>query len=96
MKWNFDQVRSVHTLEDAGTKLALIHLKRSAKGKKKFKVKTLVSFLYFSPTLQKQLERSKKEWKTTVRAFESKERAEDYVSRKKEEVLRFIRAREGA
>ncbi|MHC5035957.1 MAG: hypothetical protein ACYTHM_01460 [Planctomycetota bacterium] len=94
MKWNFDAVRSVHVLEDAGTQLARISLRQSSKGKELFRVKTLVSFLYFSPTRQKQLERSKKEWQVTVRKFPSREEAERHIQIKKEEVARFIRARE--
>ena len=96
MKWTFDSVRAVHSLEDGATRLGLITLRQSSKGKKKFRVKTLVSFLYYSPTRQKQLERAKKEWNTIVRTFPSREGADRYVATKKDEVLRFIRARESA
>jgi hypothetical protein len=94
MKWSFDNVRSVHVLEDAGTPLARIHVKKSEKGKGRFRVKTLVSFLYFSATRQKQLERAKKEWQVTVRRFESREDADRYIRTKKAEVERFIESRE--
>jgi hypothetical protein len=95
MKWTFDNVRSLHVLEDAGTPLAKIHLTKSEKGKGRFRVKTLVSFLYFSTTRQKQLERAKKEWQVTLRRFTSREEADRYIQTKKEEVKRFIEAREG-
>lgn len=94
MKWTFDTVRGIHTLEDSGSRLALIYIGRSSKGARKFKVKTLVSFLYFSPKVQKRLERSRKEWKTLVRKFDTQEEVDRYVDRKKDEVLRFIHARE--
>ncbi|GEM_PF-1385971 len=95
MEWTFDQVRNVHLFQDAGTQLAKIFLRRSEKGKKKFRVKTLVSFLYFSSRRQKQLERSRKEWATTNRAFDSREDAQRYIDRKKKDVARFIQQREG-
>lgn len=94
MKWSFDNVGGFHLLEDAGTPLAKIFLARSAKGKERFRVKTLVSFLYYSPARQKRLERAKKEWTVTVRRFDTREEADRYTAVKKDEVLRFIRDRE--
>ena len=95
MKWSFDNVRGIHVLDDAGVPLAKIYIRKSEKGKGFFRVKTLVSFLYFSPTRQKQLERAKKEWEVTVRRFPDREGADRYVKMKREEVKRFIEAREG-
>ena len=94
MKWTFDNIRSIHQLEDGETPLAKIFIKKSEKGKGLFRVKTLVSFLYFSATRQKQLERTKKEWQVTVRRFPTREDADRYIGTKKEEVARFIRSRE--
>ena len=94
MKWSFDNVRGFHYLEDAGAPLAKIYVSRSSKGKERIRVKTLVSFLYFSPARQKRLERTKKEWEVTVRKFDTREDADKYIECKRDEVLRFIRARE--
>jgi hypothetical protein len=95
MDWTFDPARNGYVLEDAGTHLARIFLKETSAPRNRFRVRTLVSFLYFSPPRQKRLERSRKEWVATVRKFPTRDQALRYVDAKKGEIVGFIRAREG-
>ena len=89
------QLAHAHVLEDAGTPLSKIFLRETKAPANKYRVKTLVSFLYFSPMAQRRLERAGKEWKVVDRKFKRRDDAERYVTRKKQEVLRFIKSREG-
>lgn len=96
MKWNVDLSRNTHILEDSGSHLAKVFLKETGAPRNRFRVKTLISFLYFSATRQKQLERAGRDWEVTVKKFDSLERAEKYIEVKKREVSRFIAQRESA
>jgi hypothetical protein len=95
LDWIFDPGHDGYVLEDAGTHLARIYLKETAAPKNRFRVRTLVSFLYFSPPRQKRLESSRKEWASTLRKFPTRDLALRYIDAKKGELVRFIRSREG-
>jgi len=94
MDWTFDHARNGYVLQDAGTPLARIYLKETGAPRNRFRVRTLVSFLYFSSPRQKRLERARKEWVATVRKFSTRDQALLYIDAKKTETVRFIRNRE--
>ena len=50
----------------------------------------------FGSRTQARLEKAKKEWKVGTRKFTDRDRALSYISCKQEEILRFVRSREGA
>ncbi|MCI0342526.1 MAG: hypothetical protein L0216_15525 [Planctomycetales bacterium] len=86
----------VHRLEDRGAVLALVSLRETKAPKNRWRVKSCVSFLYFGAARQRSLERSRKQWVVKTRRFPDRAAAEAHAGRKREEILRFVRAREKA
>jgi hypothetical protein len=96
MQWTNDHKNRLFRLEENGTDLARIHLAEKGKGPNPFRVKVLVSFIYFGRITQRRLEKANKEWKVTARKFADRDRALGYIRVKKKEIEEFIRQREEA
>lgn len=94
MQWTSDSRGSSHSLDDKGTELARMHLVDKPGRSNRFKVKVLVSFLYFGKRIQKKLEKSRKEWRAVTRKFRTEAEARKYIETKKDEITRFIAERE--
>ncbi len=94
MQWTSDTRGFSHSLDDNGTELARMHLADRPDRKNRFRVRVLVSFLYFGKRAQKRLERSRKEWKATTRKFPTEPEARKYIETKKAEIMRFVVQRE--
>ncbi len=96
MQWTSNSNGSLHSLDDENVCIARIHVGDNAGRKNRFKVKVLISFLYFGKAEQRRLERSSKEWKSLTRKFDTESGARTYVQKKKSEILGFIRQRENS
>jgi hypothetical protein len=96
MEWTFDSRSKTYRLLDDGLDLARIHIKEKAGTRRPFRVKVLVSFLYFGHNTQRRLEASRKEWKVTNRAFPDDAHARRYIAVKQNEIADFIQKRENA
>jgi len=96
MEWTFDSRDKTYRLLDDGLDLARIYIKEKAGTCRPFRVKVLVSFLYFGQGTQRRLEASRKEWKVTNRAFGDDPRARRYIAVKQKEIVDFIHKRENA
>lgn len=96
MHWTSDDRDRTFRLVDDDIDLARIHLSEKPGTARPFRVKVLVSFLYFGRITQRRLEKARKEWKVRRRDFPTEERALRYVERQKQDVLAFIRRREEA
>lgn len=94
MQWTSDTRGLSHALDDNGTELARMHLSDKPDRKNRFRVRVLVSFLYFGRRTQKRLERSRKEWKSITRKFPTEAEARKYMETKKAEITRFVIQRE--
>ena len=96
MQWTSNSSGSFSTLDDDNVCIARIHIGDKAGRKNRFKVKVLMSFIYFGKAEQRRLEKSSKEWKTLVRKFPSENSAKAYIETKKKEILKFIVQRENS
>ncbi len=96
MEWSADAHGELHRLEDRGAVLAMVSLKETKAPRNRFRVRSCVSFLYFGDARQRRLERSHKSWVVKTRRFADRASAEAHAGRKREEILRFVRAREKA
>ena len=92
MNWIYDSIVLEHKLVYEKSVLARIQIVANKKGG--FKVTTLISAIYFGARTQAQFERQKKEWVAYRKKFKDRSSANAYIGRKKEAVLRFVKARE--
>ncbi len=92
MNWKFEGLVQEHQLIFGKSILARIQYGPTRKGK--YFVTTLISGIYYSAHTQKKLEQEKKEWVAYRKKFKDKATAMTYINRKKDEVTRFITARE--
>jgi len=92
MRWKYSISVQEHQLVYQESVLARIQMLPKKRGG--YKVTTLISGIYFGAKKQKYLEKRNREWVAYRKKFHKKENAERYISRKKAEVLRFIKARE--
>lgn len=92
MNWKYDNIMQESQLLDGGSKLARILIIPQQKGG--VIVKSLVSFIYYGTRRQEKMEKQKKEWVARKRKFKERKDAQKYVEIKKEEIQRFILARE--
>ncbi len=92
MNWKYDNIMQESQLLDGGSKLARILIIPRQKGG--VIVKSLVSFIYYGTRRQEKMEKQKKEWVARKRKFKERKDAQKYVEIKKEEIQRFILARE--
>lgn len=92
MIWKYEGLVQEHQLIDGKTIIARIFLNPTRKGK--FRVTTLISMIYFGQKKQKYLERHKREWLAYRKKFDTKPNANQYIDRKKEIILRFVKIRE--
>ena len=92
MNWIYESLGQEHQLVFQKSILARIVISFTKKGK--FVAITMISGIYFSAKTQERLEKEKKEWVAYRKKFKTKSDANEYVKRKKEVVLKFIKSRE--
>lgn len=92
MNWQYNNRVQEHQLCFQKSVLARIQTSRTPKGR--FIVRSLVSGIYYGLRRQEKLEKQNKEWVCCRKKFPDKDRSAAYIKRKKEEILRFIKARE--
>lgn len=92
MHWKYDSLVQEHQLVYNKSVLARIQSAPLKHGG--LRVSTLISGIYFGMQKQLRLEKQNKEWVCHRRKFQQKDSANLYIRRKKENVQRFIKARE--
>lgn len=92
MQWKYDTLLQEHQLVSDKSILAKIQMNATKKGR--YKVTTVISWIYYGKKLQNTMEKHKNEWVAYRKKFKDKPRANDYIVRKKECVLKFIKQRE--
>ncbi len=92
MKWKYESLTQEHQLVYEKSVLVKIQLYPTKKGH--YKVTTMISGIYYGQRIQKKLEKQKKEWVAYRKKFADKTSANEYINRKRDEVLRFVKARE--
>ena len=92
MKWKYESLTQEHQLAYEKSILAKIQLYPTKKGH--YKVISMISGIYYGQKIQEKMEKQKKEWVAYRKKFPDKASANEYITRKRDEVLRFIKARE--
>ncbi len=92
MTWKYEALIKEYQLKYGSSILARIQSKITRKGK--YIVTTLISGIYFGQKIQKELQEKKHEWVAYHKKVKDRNASEIYIGRKKDEVARFIKARE--
>lgn len=93
MDWRFNTLISCHELHDDGEVAARIYLSERRDAARPYRSKTLISAFYFGERRLNALARRNKEWVANRRDFADEGAREAYLTRRKAEVARFVRAR---
>ena len=92
MQWKYDSMVQEYQLQFNKTLLARIQTTQLKRGG--LKVSSMISSLYFSIKTQEKMARQRTQWVAYRKRFANKDDAHKYIARKKEEMLKFILARE--
>ena len=92
MDWTYESLMQEHQLLYKKSVLARIQLNPTRKGK--YRVTSLISGIYYGQKKMEYLERRNREWVAYRKTYSDKSSALDYIRRKKQEISRFIAARE--
>lgn len=90
MDWSYNESKKAWELLDSGSAVAKIFLKEKDNPVLKYAAKTLISSVYTSSRTFDRLNRSGKEWKSSLRKFKTGEELAAYVEARKDAVKRRI------